>query len=112
MNKPKETKRSGGEAVKAKTGKVWAEWFQILDTAGAKDWPHQDTAAYLLEKEKVPRWWCQMVAVGYGIRQKFQKCDGQFSASGSRTLPVPLAKVYAVWTEKKIRPRVATRGEA
>ena len=109
MNKPRETKRSSDEAVKTKTGKVWVEWFQILDKAGAKDWPHKGIAAYLLEKEKVPRWWCQMVAVGYerarGIRQKFQKCDGEFSASGSRTLPVPLAQVYAAWTEKKIRQR-------
>jgi hypothetical protein len=24
------------DAVKAKTGKVWSEWFRILDAAGAK----------------------------------------------------------------------------
>ena len=45
----------------------------------------------------------QMVAVGYeherGIRQKFQKCDGRFSASGSRTM----AKAYAAWTDEKSR---------
>lgn len=44
-----------------------------------------------------------MVAVGYeherGIRQKFQKCDGRFSASGSRTM----AKAYAAWTDEKLR---------
>jgi uncharacterized protein YndB with AHSA1/START domain len=38
-----------------------------------------------------------------GIRQKLQKCDGEFSASGSRTLPVPLAKAYAAWTEERLR---------
>jgi hypothetical protein len=107
MKKPRETKRSSDEAVKGKTGKNWAEWFQILDQVGAEKWPHKEIAAYLLEKEKVAPWWCQMVAVSYeharGIRQKFQKCDGEFSASGSRTLPVPLAKVYAAWTEKKLR---------
>jgi hypothetical protein len=50
-----------------------------------------------------------MVAVGYeherGIRQKFQKCDGEFSASGSRTMAVPLAKAYAAWTDEKLRNR-------
>jgi hypothetical protein len=107
MKKPRETKRSSDEAVKAKTGKVWAEWFKILDKAGAKKWPHKDIAAYLKEKQKVQSWWCQMVAVGYeherGLRQKFQKCDGEFSAGGSRTMLVPLAKAYAAWTDEKLR---------
>ena len=109
MKKPRETKRSSDEAVKAKTGKAWAEWFKILDKAGAKKWAHKEIAAYLHEKQKVAAWWCQMVAVGYeherGLRQKFQKCDGEFSASGSRTLTVPLVKAYAAWTDEKLRQR-------
>ena len=109
MKKPREAKRSSDEAVKAKTGKVWAEWFRILDKAGAKKLPHKEIVAYLHDKQKVPAWWCQMVAVGYeherGIRQKFQKCDGEFSASGSRTLTVSLAKAYAAWTDEKLRQR-------
>jgi len=109
MKKPRETRRSSDEAVKAKTGKVWAEWFKILDKAGAKKWPHKEIAAYLHEKQKVPSWWCQMVAVAYeherGLRQKFQKCDGEFSASGSRTIAAPLAKAYAAWTDEKLRQR-------
>jgi hypothetical protein len=109
MKKPRETKRSTDKAVKAKTGKVWAEWFEILDKAGAKKWPHKDIAAYLHEKQKVPGWWSQMVSVGYeherGIRQKFQKCDGEFSAGGSRTVAVPMAKAFAAWTDEKLRQR-------
>ena len=107
MKKPRQTRRSSDEVLKAKTGKVWREWFEILDSVGAKKWPHKKIAAYLYETQKVPAWWCQMVAVRYeharGIRQKFQKCDGEFSASGSRTLLVPLAKAYAAWTEEKLR---------
>jgi hypothetical protein len=107
--KPKQTKRSSDEAVKAKTGKVWAEWFKILDKAGAKKLPHKEIAAYLHDKQGLPSWWCQMVAVAYeherGIRQQFQKCDGVFSASGSRTIAAPLAKAYAAWTEAKLRQR-------
>jgi hypothetical protein len=107
MKKPRETKRSSDEAVQAKTGKVWAEWFRILDKTGAKKWLHKEIAAYLHDKHKVSPWWSQMVSVGYeherGIRQKFQKCDGEFSASGSRTLAVPLAKAYAAWTDEKLR---------
>jgi len=107
VQKPRETKRSSDEAVKAKTGRVWAEWFKILDKAGAKKMAHKEIAAYLHEKQKVQSWWCQMVAVGYeherGLRQKFQKCDGEFSAGGSRTIVVPLAKAYAAWTDEKLR---------
>lgn len=107
MKKPRGTKRSTDEAVKAKTGKIWAEWFKILDKAGAKRWPHKEISAFLHEKQDVSPWWAQTVAVGYeherGIRQKFQKCDGEFSASGSRTLAVPLAKAYAAWTDEKLR---------
>jgi hypothetical protein len=109
MKKPRETKRSSDEAVKAKTGRTWAEWFKILDKAAANKWPHKEISAFLHDKQKVSPWWSQMVAVGYererGIRQKFQKCDGQFSASGSRTMTVPIAKAYAAWTDEKLRQR-------
>ena len=109
MKRPRETKRSSDEAVKAKTGRVWADWFRILDKAGAKKMSHKEIAAYLRDKQGIGPWWGQMVAVAYererGLRQKFQKCDGEFSASSSRTLPVPLSKAYAAWTDEKLRQR-------
>ena len=115
MKKPRETKRSSDEAVNAKTGKVWAEWFKILDKAGAKKWPHQEISAFLRDKQGVGPWWAQMVAVAYererGLRQKFQKCDGEFSASGSRTLAVPLGKAYAAWTDDKLRAKWLPNGK-
>jgi hypothetical protein len=33
--------RMSDEAVKAKTGKTWKEWFAILDKAGASELSHQ-----------------------------------------------------------------------
>jgi hypothetical protein len=95
---PRESKRMSDHAVKERTGKTWAEWFKILDKAGAKKWQHKEISAYLGEKQNVGPWWGQMVAVAYeherGIREKFQKCDGEFAASGSRTLKVPLSRAY------------------
>ena len=35
------------EAVKAKTGKTWKEWFAALDKAGATKMGHQDIVKYL-----------------------------------------------------------------
>jgi uncharacterized protein DUF4287 len=107
MKKPRETKRSSDEAVKAKTGKVWAEWFKILDKAGAKKMAHKEIAQYLRDEQNVGPWWGQMVAVAYeherGLRGKFQKCDGEFSASGSRTIAVPMAKAFSAWTDENLR---------
>lgn len=96
------------DAVKAKTGKAWDDWFRILDSAGAAQWNHKETAAWLHAAQGVPAWWCQMVTVEYerarGLRQVHQKVDG-FSASISRTLPAPIAPVYALWAESKLRKK-------
>jgi len=109
MKKPRTQKRMSDEAVKARTGKVWAEWFEILDQAGAKKWQHKEISAYLADSHQVGPWWTQMIAVPYEharrIRQKFQKCDGEFAASGSRTLNVPMSKLYEAWTDEKLRRR-------
>jgi len=50
MKKPREAKRMSDSAVRERTGKVWAEWFKILDKAGAKKWQHKKISAYLGEK--------------------------------------------------------------
>jgi Domain of unknown function (DUF4287) len=107
MKKPREAKRMSDEAVKERTGKTWAEWFKILDRAGAKKLPHKEISAYLKTERGVGPWWCQMVAVEYeherGIREKYQKCDGEFCASGSRTLNASLSKAYEAWVIEQSR---------
>jgi Domain of unknown function (DUF4287) len=99
----------GTAAVKAKTGKGWADWFKLLDRAGAGEMNHTAIAAHLRDELGCPPWWSQMIAVGYererGLRVKFQKCDGDFSASASKTIAVPLAVLYAAWTDAKVRRR-------
>jgi len=108
MNKPRETKRSSDEAVKAKTGKVWSEWFRILDKAGAKKMQHTEITT-VLHDEGVGPWWGQMVAVAYeqerGLRDKFQKCTGEYSTSGSRTVAAPMTKAFSAWTDDKLRKK-------
>jgi len=109
LKKPREQKRMSDEAVKERTGKMWADWFRILDKAGAKKWNHKEITRYLVKAEKAGPWWNQMIAVAYeherGIREKFQKCDGEFAAGGSRTLNVPMAKAFGAWTDEKVRAK-------
>jgi hypothetical protein len=109
MKKPRTQKQMSDAAVKDRTGKIWSEWFEILDKAGAKKWKHHEICAYLADAHKVGDWWTQMISVPYeharGIREKFQNCDGEFAASGSRTLNVPMGKLYEAWTDEKLRKR-------
>lgn len=96
------------EAVRAKTGKGWAEWIAILDEAGAKEMAHKDIAIYLSQKQGVPDWWSQMVTVGYeqarGLRGKHQKPEG-YQISRSKTMAAPAAQLYAAWADKRKRAR-------
>jgi hypothetical protein len=95
------------EAVRAKTGKGWAEWFAILDKAGAAKWPHKEIASFLHE-QKCGDWWSQMVTVGYeqsrGLRVKHQTADG-FTAGASKTVAAPVATVFRAWTDARSRAK-------
>lgn len=107
MKNTKPKTKFSDEAVKAKTGKVWKEWFALLNKAGAKQWKHSEIATCLYKNQGVPRWWCQMMAVEYekahGLREKFQTSTGDFAANAVRTFTAPVAKIYRVWTDDKQR---------
>jgi len=107
MAKAKVAQRFSDETVMAKTRKVWAEWFKILDAAGAKKLKHMEIARLLYEKHKVSGWWAQMVANQYeqkhGLREMGETCTGDFAANISRTMDLPLAKLYKAWTDEKAR---------
>jgi len=94
------------DAVKAKTGKIWKEWFSILDKAGAKKLSHPEIVKILSEQHGVSSWWRQTVTVTYeqarGLRQLHQK-PGGFEISVSRTIKVPLAKLYKSFETAKAR---------
>ena len=109
--KPKESKGLTDAALVKRTGKTLEQWGALLDKAGAKKekWTHQQVTAFLDDYPELGAWWGQMTAVAYeqsrGLREKFQKCDGEFAASGSRTLNVPIAKLYSAFSDAKQRER-------
>jgi hypothetical protein len=100
------TSRIGDEAVRAKTGKTWAQWIAILDKAGAKKMSHNEIATFLRDKQKLPGWWCQMVAVGYeqsrGLRKVHETAAG-FQTSISKTVGASLSTLYRAWKDDKVR---------
>jgi hypothetical protein len=93
--------------IKAKSGHGWDYWFAALDKAGATKLDHKGIVALLKAKFGIGAWWGQMIAVSYerarGIRAMNQKCDGEFSVSVTRVMPVGLAELFAAATDAKTR---------
>ena len=105
--KSKTTSKIGNEALREKTGKTWAEWFVVLDKAGAKERSHQEIVA-LLKEHGVGQWDGQMVTVGYeqerGVRVPHQKSDG-FEISVSKTVNVAVGVAFMLFEDAKMRKR-------
>ncbi|MGH9319370.1 MAG: hypothetical protein ACRD21_27855 [Vicinamibacteria bacterium] len=97
------------QVVKARTGRTWEEWVRLLDARGARSMIHRDIAEYLYEEQGVPGWWAQTVTVGYerirGLRDVGQRRSGEYEASKSKTLPVPLKKFFRAFTDVGTREK-------
>ena len=98
--------------LKEKTGCTWESWVKALDYAKAYEWPHSQIASYVHEKFKVPGWWTQTVTVGYerikGLRAIGQRRGGGYEVNKSRTYPVPLARLYRGFNDKRSRAKWLT----
>jgi hypothetical protein len=85
----------GDDAVREATGRDRAEWFALLDEAGAATWSHKDIAGWLVREHGVDGWWAQGITVGFeqarGIRRPGQRQDGTYEASVSRTVALDTA---------------------
>lgn len=100
--------RISDAAVRAKTGKGWAEWLAVLDAAGAMKMGHKGIVAHLKEHHGVEPWWQQMVTVAYeqerGLREVHQMPQG-YQISISKTLNAPVAELYEAWQQVARRRR-------
>lgn len=94
--------------MRAKTGRGWDDWFELLDRIGAKNMAHKDIAAWLRERHVDSGWWSQMITVGYeqarGLRQKHEKPAG-FEIGRSKTVPVAVSTLYRAWADGRVRRR-------
>jgi uncharacterized protein YndB with AHSA1/START domain len=68
---------------------------------------HQQIVGLLSERHAVGSWWQQMIAVAYeqerGLRQKHQSCAGDFQASASKTIGVPVGYLFEAWVNDDLR---------
>lgn len=92
------------ESVKKATGRAWEKWVALLDKADAKEMSHPALTKHIRATYDTPAWWTQMVAVGYerirGLRAQGQQRSGDWSVSKSKTVSVPLAKLYAAFNAR------------
>jgi hypothetical protein len=90
------------DAVARRTGKSWAQWFALLDAAGAADLDHKGIVAVLAQRHGVGPWWQQMVTVAYeqarGKNGNTATDDG-FQVDVCKVLELPLAKLFRFWAE-------------
>jgi hypothetical protein len=97
------------EVVGRNTGRTWDEWFALLDDWGGAQRPHLEIARWIAETHAVPGWWAQGVTVAYeqarGRRVPGQRCDGDFSVSASKTVAVPVERLFEAFVDAQLRER-------
>ena len=96
------------DAVQAKTGRIWAEWFNLLDKEGAAALSHREIAIRLRERHGLSGWWSQMVTVAYeqarGRREVHQTSRG-YQVGVSKTIPVSVDVLFTAWNDEASRQR-------
>jgi hypothetical protein len=97
------------EAIRNATGRGWQEWFSILDEWRAASRGHPEIARWLQEQHGVGGWWSQSLTVGYeqarGRRARGQRADGGFSVTASKTVAVPVERLYEAFLSREVRER-------
>jgi hypothetical protein len=103
-------KRPYSDAViVANTGKAWDEWFAVLDRWGAVERPHTEIARWVNQEHGVDGWWAQGVTVAYeqarGLRAPGQRRGGHFEVNASKTVAVPVERLYEAFADPAVRER-------
>ena len=101
------TTRIDDETVKAKTGRSWHEWFDILEKASADKLNHQEIVNLLSRQHDLNDWWSQMVANVYEqharIHEQYERAAG-YEISVSKTFQIDVRIIYDAWfTDEKRR---------
>lgn len=104
-----QTERISDALLSERTGRPWAQWFALLDDWGGTGRTHTEIARWLVTTHEVPGWWAQTVTVGYeqarGLRAPGQRRGGGFSANGSRTVAVPVRRLFDAFADDALRRR-------
>ena len=109
MDAPGARRPYSDEVIRANTGHSWDEWFVLLDGWGAAERPHTEIARWVHQEHGVGGWWAQGVTVAYeqarGLRAPGQRRGGHFEVSASKTVAVPVERLYEAFADPALRER-------
>jgi|SRR5215218_2357828 hypothetical protein len=96
------------DAIRAKTGRGWEGWFDLLDDWGAADRPRAEAVRWLADAHAIEGWNAQAVTVNYerarGLRAVGEHADG-FTVTASKTVAVPVDRLYEAFVDADVRAR-------
>lgn len=103
-----QTKAGNISALERATGRSWADWLDLFDSAGAAKLPHADIARVAREAMpdslENPDWWAQGAAIAFeqhaGLRVPGQSSAGDFRVSASRTVTFGRDEAIERWTAR------------
>jgi hypothetical protein len=103
------TRKLSDSALRERTGRGWDEWFGLLDDWGGTGRTHTEIARWLTSEHGMANWWAQSVTVGYEQaqrkRQPGQRSGGGFAANISRSVAVPVDRLFEAFTDESLRQR-------
>ena len=115
-DEPKPRLATSDENIRARTGRGWEEWFDVLDEWGAAEHTHREIARWVAEQQGIHplAWNAQAVAGSYekarGLRAVGEHEDG-FTVTASKTVAVPVERLYAAFVDERVRERWLPDGE-
>ncbi|MBV9837567.1 MAG: hypothetical protein JO156_05580 [Solirubrobacterales bacterium] len=104
------------EKIRERTGRGWEEWFELLDEWGAAGRTHREVARWLAAQQQLDplAWNVQAIAASYerarGLRVVGEKDDG-FAITASKTVAVPVERLYQAVLDEALRRRWLPDGE-
>jgi hypothetical protein len=91
------------------TGRGRNEWFQVLDAWGTEGRPYREIADWLTGTHGLSDWWAQKLIVEYeeerGLRPPGIRPDGTFNVGASKTVAVPVGRLFAAFVDADVRKR-------
>jgi hypothetical protein len=97
-------------AIRARTGRGWEEWFDLLDEWGAAERTHRETARWVAEQQGLHplAWNVQAVVSSFerarGLRAVGEHPDG-YAITASKTVAVPVERLYEAFVDEAQRAR-------
>jgi hypothetical protein len=98
------------ETIRERTGRGWEEWFDLLDDWDAAERPHREISRWVANRLGIEplAWNAQAITLGYerarGGRAVGEHDDG-FRVSVSRTVGVPVERLFDAVAEETVRDR-------